>query len=273
MTRGSYEERHVAALDVFDGFLAGEIDAERAARAMHRRHGALGSFAVDVVMGDVWCRPQLSRRDRSLIVLAALATQGSTEELSLHVQIGLNHGLTRIEIDEVILHVAGYAGFPRAMQATRIVDDRYCQIDGVERLDPKPPAAGKSREQRRADANDVRRTMTAGRADPDPEVDLALLVEHLGDVGLIAYEWAFGDLWARVELSRRDRSLVVIAILTTLSKEAELAFHVPAGLHHGLTREEIEEIMVQMCIYGGLPRAVEGIRAAKAAFAKIDARS
>ncbi|MEC7917029.1 MAG: carboxymuconolactone decarboxylase family protein, partial [Actinomycetota bacterium] len=67
-------------------------------------------------------------------------------------------------------------------------------------------------------------------------------------------------------------SLVVIAILTVLSRIDELAFHVPAGLNHGLSREEIEEIMVQMTIYGGIPRAVEGIRAAKQAFAKIDSR-
>ncbi|HAQ44042.1 MAG TPA: gamma-carboxymuconolactone decarboxylase, partial [Acidimicrobiaceae bacterium] len=46
-----------------------------------------------------------------------------------------------------------------------------------------------------------------------------------------------------------------------------------AGLNHGLDREEIEEIMVQMTIYGGIPRAVEGIRAAKQAFEKIDARN
>jgi 4-carboxymuconolactone decarboxylase len=99
------------------------------------------------------------------------------------------------------------------------------------------------------------------------------MVEHLGDVGIIAYHWAFGDLWSRDELCRRDRSVVVIAILTALSRADELAFHVPAGLNHGLSRIEIEEIMVQMTIYGGIPRAVEGIQAAKRAFQKIDARS
>ena len=92
-------------------------------------------------------------------------------------------------------------------------------------------------------------------------------------MGVIAYHWAFGDLWARDELNRRDRSLVVIAILTALSRVEELAFHVPAGLNHGLTREEIEEIMVQMTIYGGIPRAVEGLQAAKKAFQKIDVRN
>ncbi|MDC1390605.1 carboxymuconolactone decarboxylase family protein, partial [Acidimicrobiales bacterium] len=92
------------------------------------------------------------------------------------------------------------------------------------------------------------------------------------EVGRVAYEWAFGDVWSRDELSRRDRSVIVIAILTALSRVEELAFHVPAGLNHGLSRTEIEEIMVQMTIYGGVPRAIEGTLAMQEAFAKIDAR-
>ena len=94
--------------------------------------------------------------------------------------------------------------------------------------------------------------------------------------GVIEGYWALVlarvDVWARDQLTRRDRSIVVIAILTVLSKVDELAFHVPAGLNHGLSRTEIEEIMVQMTIYGGIPRAIEGARAMNEAFAKIDAR-
>lgn len=268
----THAERHTAALEVFDGFMAGEVDPERAARAMRRRHGALGSFAVDVVMGDVWCRPQLSRRDRSLIVITTLATIGSTEELLLHTKVGLNHGLTRTEIEELNLHVAAYAGFPMAMQATRVIDEAFRSIDGVERLDEREASEPKDDDQRRRDGADVRRSLTGGRAAGDPAADLAAMVDALGHVGQIAYDWAFGDLWSRPQLSRRDRSLVVITILAVLSKARELAFHVPGGLEHGLTRTEIEEIMVQLTIYAGLPRAVEGVVAAREAFAKIDRR-
>ncbi|MFT4562589.1 MAG: alkylhydroperoxidase/carboxymuconolactone decarboxylase family protein YurZ, partial [Gammaproteobacteria bacterium] len=87
------------------------------------------------------------------------------------------------------------------------------------------------------------------------------------------YQWAFGEVWSRPELNRRDRSLIVISILTVLSRVDELAFHIPAGLNHGLSRIEVEEIMVQMTIYGGIPRAVEGVHAMNAAFAKLDAPS
>ena len=57
-----------------------------------------------------------------------------------------------------------------------------------------------------------------------------------------------------------------------LARAEELAIHVPGALNHGVTREEIEEVMVQLTVYGGFPRAVEGIRSARAAFERIDAR-
>ena len=114
------------------------------------------------------------------------------------------------------------------------------------------------------------RTLTAGRAASDPAAALAGIQDQLGDVGLLAFDWAFGEVWSRPQLSRRDRSLVVVAILTWLGKERELAFHIPGALNHGLSREEVAEIMVQMCVYGGFPRAVEGMRAAQEAFAKLD---
>ena len=274
MENRTYEERHNDALDIFDGFMGGTVaEPERGARSFRRQHGALGSFAFDVVMGDVWARPQLSRRDRSLIVISVLATICSTEELSLHTQVGLNNGLTRTEIEELVLHVAAYAGFPMAMQASRVVTDRFCQIDGVDRLPERTGAEDLDDAERRLRAHDVRKSLTGGRCADDVDADYAAMVEHLGDVGMIAYHWAFGDLWSRDELNRRDRSLIVIAILTVLSRVDELAFHVPAGLNHGLSREEIEEVMVQMTIYGGIPRAVEGIQATRRAFEKIDARN
>jgi 4-carboxymuconolactone decarboxylase len=270
MESRTYEQRHTLALDMLDTMMAGAVESKDMAETLRRRHGALGSFAIDVVLADVWSRPELSRRDRSLIVLAVLSSIGSTEELSIHTQIALNNGLSRSEIEEVLLHVAAYTGFPMALQASRVIDARFCLIDGVEELPDRGASAALSDQERRTRAADVRRTLTAGRANSDPDEDMAALISRLGEVGRIAYQWAFGDVWSRAELARRDRSLIVISILTVLSRVDELAFHIPAGLNHGLTRVEIEEIMVQMTIYGGIPRAVEGIHAMKVAYAKLD---
>ena len=267
---GSHAERHDRAREVFGRFVPG-VEPDRVFASMERRFGALGSFGFDAV-GDLWSRPQLSRRDRSLLVLSVLSAQARDEELELHTQVGLHHGLTRVEIEEVLLHVAAYAGFPAAMAAFRRMDAAFRKAEGVERIEGRRPAERLSDAERDTRAADVRRTLTGGRAAADPATDLANMQRALGDVGTLAFRWAFGEIWSRPELSRRDRSLVVIALLAAMGQEGELAFHVPAGLHHGLTREEIEEIMVHMCLYAGFPKGVDGMRAVRAAFAKIDAR-
>ncbi len=269
---GTQRERRAAALDVMTT-LFGTDDPARTARSMERANGSLGSFAVDHVFGDLWSRPNLSRRDRSLIVITFLSVIGSTEELRFHTRGGLNHGLERHEIREIVNQVAGYAGFPMAIQATRVVDRVLADIDGVERLPMQDPASPVDDADRWAAATDVLGTLFGGRAATDPDAARAGIVESLGGVGEMAFDWGFGELWARDELSRRDRSMVTVAILAILKCEAELAIHVPAALNHGVTRDEVEEIMVQLTVYGGFPKAVEGIRAARAAFAKIDARA
>jgi len=273
--QSSFEERHARAAEVFGRF-APDVEPERAARSMERRLGALGTFGFNNVAGDLWCRPELSRRDRSVVVISVLAATARDEELEAHVGVGLNHGLTRTEIEELNLHVAAYAGFPAAMAASRHIDAAFRRKDGLDpsaRIEGREPAAHKSDAERDRDAADVRRTLSGGRAAADPAEDLANMERILGGVGTLAFRWAFGEIWSRPELSRRDRSLCVIAILGALGQEKELAVHVPGGLNHGLTRTEIEEVMVQLTIYAGFPRAVDGMRAARAAFEKIDARA
>ncbi|WP_426592290.1 carboxymuconolactone decarboxylase family protein [Cellulomonas sp. McL0617] len=89
----------------------------------------LAELTDDVLFGDVWARPELARRDRSLVTVAALVTNGSTEQLVSHLRIGKANGLTETELVEAIVHLAFYAGWPRAMSAIAVAkkvfaDDR-----------------------------------------------------------------------------------------------------------------------------------------------------
>jgi 4-carboxymuconolactone decarboxylase len=68
----------------------------------------------------VWTRPDLARRERSMITLGMLAALGRDEELAMHVRAGLRNGLTPAEIREVLLQVAVYAGVPAANRAFAI---------------------------------------------------------------------------------------------------------------------------------------------------------
>jgi 4-carboxymuconolactone decarboxylase len=73
--------------------------------------------------GEVWSRPGLSRPERSMITLTALAALGREEELALHVRAAVRNGLTREQITEVLLQVAIYAGVPAANRAFAVAQD------------------------------------------------------------------------------------------------------------------------------------------------------
>jgi 4-carboxymuconolactone decarboxylase len=77
-------------------------------------------FITCTVWGDIWARPGLDRRARSMVTLAVLAALRAEEELALHVQAAVRNGLTRDEIAEVLLHTAAYAGVPAANRAFAI---------------------------------------------------------------------------------------------------------------------------------------------------------
>ena len=85
---------------------------------------SLGDFAPklveltdEVLFGDVWERPQLSKRDRSLITCAALVATGKTEQMDFHFPRALENGVTQEELVEAITHLAFYVGWPNAMSA------------------------------------------------------------------------------------------------------------------------------------------------------------
>jgi 4-carboxymuconolactone decarboxylase len=73
-----------------------------------------------VLYGDIWERPGLSKRDRSLITVAALIAMYRTDQLSAHMERALVNGVTQEEMGEVITHLAFYGGWPAAMSAGRI---------------------------------------------------------------------------------------------------------------------------------------------------------
>lgn len=82
-------------------------------------------YTETVLFGDVWERPQLSKRDRSLIVVATLISTYRPEQLRGHLQRALDNGLTKEELSEVITHLAFYAGWPAAMTAANVAREVF----------------------------------------------------------------------------------------------------------------------------------------------------
>jgi 4-carboxymuconolactone decarboxylase len=100
--------------------------------AMTPAQKAIGDFAPklvsltdDVLFGDVWERTELSKRDRSVITVAALITNGSTEQLRSHLVRAMDNDLSEAELKEVIIHLAFYAGWPRAMSAVTVAKEIF----------------------------------------------------------------------------------------------------------------------------------------------------
>ncbi|OBI81719.1 carboxymuconolactone decarboxylase family protein [Mycobacterium sp. 1245805.9] len=80
----------------------------------------LGDLSLDHVFGALWTRPGLDRRSRSLVTLGALIALRASDELKIHFRIALQNGLSLQEIEEVIYHMTGYAGYPAAVSARKV---------------------------------------------------------------------------------------------------------------------------------------------------------
>jgi 3-oxoadipate enol-lactonase/4-carboxymuconolactone decarboxylase len=124
-------------------------DADRTAEGMRVRREVLGDEHVDraaaaateftapfqdlitrYAWGDIWSRPGLTRAERSMITLTALAALRQEEELALHVRAAVRNGLTEVQIREVLLQVAVYAGVPAANRAFAIAQRVIAELAG-----------------------------------------------------------------------------------------------------------------------------------------------
>ena len=95
-------------------------NSSAAREALRQFAPKLVDLTDNVLFGDVWERPGLSKRDRSLITCAALVAMNRTEQLKGHVARAIDNGVTKDEIVEVITHMAFYSGWPTAMSAAGV---------------------------------------------------------------------------------------------------------------------------------------------------------
>ena len=92
---------------------------------------ALGDYTEKVLFGDLWKRPGLAPRDRSLVTVATLVALYRTNELSFHLAKALENGVTKDELIEVITHLAFYAGWPTANTAVAIARKVFAEAEGA----------------------------------------------------------------------------------------------------------------------------------------------
>jgi 4-carboxymuconolactone decarboxylase len=84
--------------------------------------------------------------------------------------------------------------------------------------------------------------------------------------------YAWGEIWARPGLTRRSRSLIVIATMVALNRPEEVRLHLRAAFNNGVTRDEIKEVLLQSAIYCGVPAANSAFYAAEEVFAELNSK-
>lgn len=197
-----------------------------------------------LVYGEIWERSQLSKRDRSLITIAVLQAL-TREELAIHIPRGLDNGLTPEEISEIILHVTFYAGWPTGVQASLTASEVFKE-----------------------------RGLSLGDLPRAPDQSTATTPSSLSDayaavprLGALRNSLLYGDIWERPLLSKRDRSLITVAVNQAMYVTNELRLHIDRALdQNGVTPQELSEVILHVTFYAGWPAAVNAGRLTTEAF-------
>tara|TARA_B100000678_G_scaffold73478_1_gene60318 strand:+ start:506 stop:877 length:372 start_codon:yes stop_codon:yes gene_type:complete len=87
----------------------------------------LARYTIEYPFGDIYARPGLGLREREMATIAALTAMGTAlPQLKVHIQAGLNVGVTKTEIEEIIIQMSVYAGFPAALNAMQVAREVFC---------------------------------------------------------------------------------------------------------------------------------------------------
>jgi 4-carboxymuconolactone decarboxylase len=215
---------------------------------------ALEAYTQNRVLGEVWKRPGLGPRDRSIVTLAALIARNQTIEMPYHFNLALDNGVKPREISEIITHLAFYAGWANALSAAAVVKDVFAARNiGAEQL----PAA----------------SVTPLPINEAAEAQRAKSVQELfgsSFPGVVQYttDVLFRDLWLRPDLAPRDRSLVTVSALIANGQTAQLTPHLNRAMDNGLTQTEASEAITQLAFYVGWPNVFSAMPVAKDVFEK-----
>ncbi|UPK05053.1 carboxymuconolactone decarboxylase family protein [Bradyrhizobium sp. 170] len=202
---------------------------------------ALEKYAQGVVLGDLWKRPGLSPRDRSIVTISALIARDQRVELPYYLDLALHHGVKPAEVSESITHLAFYTGWANAMGAVPIAREVFkARNIGPDQL---PPASGSM-----LPLDETAEAQRASRVEQQFGKVTPGLVQYTTDV-------LFRDLWLRPELAPRDRSLVTVSALVATGQVAQITYHLNRAMDNGLTQEQAGEVVGHLAFYAGWPNA------------------
>jgi 4-carboxymuconolactone decarboxylase len=214
---------------------------------------ALDKYAQGPI-AELWKRPGLTPRDRSIVTVSALIARSLTGELAHQINLALDNGVKPRELSEIITHLAFYSGWANGMAAVAVAKDVFASrkvgADQLPQATPTPLPLNKEAEEARA----VSVEQQFGNVSPE-------LVQYTTDV-------LFRDLWLRPDLAPRDRSLATVSALIAAGQAAQIPYHLNRAMDNGLTQTEAGEVITHLAFYAGWPNAFSAVAVAKDVFEK-----
>ena len=200
---------------------------------------ALANYTKTAIVDGIWNRPELSKRDRSIVTVATLIARMQTIGMEHYFTIALDSGVTPAELSEIVTHLAFYCGWSNAFQAVDVLQGIFVQrgirADQLPAISPEMLPLNEESEAKRA----ARVQANFGETSPG-------LVENTA-------KFLFHDLWLRPALAPRDRSLITVAALIAAGQVAQIPYHLNRAMDNGLTRGEASEVLTHMAFYSGWP--------------------
>ncbi|MBX7454189.1 carboxymuconolactone decarboxylase family protein [Mycolicibacterium sp. 3033] len=214
---------------------------------------ALAGYRDQIVEAELWQRPGLSARDRSVVTVASLIARNQTVDMREQFSTALDNGVTAGELSEIITHLAFYAGWPNAQAAVAAAEPVFADrgIDPADLPVAEPellPLDQQAEAARRANVE-----QNYGGVSPGVE-------QYTTEV-------LFTDLWLRPDLAPRDRSLVTVSALVANGQVEQVPFHLGRAMDNGLTREQAGETLTQLAFYAGWPNVFSALPVFREVFA------
>lgn len=222
----------------------------------------MGNFIVEFAYGDVFSRAGLDPKSRQIATISALTALGNAEpQLRWHIAAGLNVGITPEQMVDIMYISTVYQGFPAGLNGIAAVREVFRQKSIAYAPVKRSPVP--DRRKTGLESMEV-------RVRGEGERTVNNLKDIAPEMAGFVIDFSYGDVISRGNLLPKEAELVAIAGMCAAGTERpQLIVHIKYGLGVGLTKEQILEVIMQMAVFAGFPAALNGISAAREAFASV----
>ena len=223
-----------------------------------------GDLMAELVYGNIWNRPGLSRQERMAVTLAVLCSVQNQAQLRRHVAAALKLRLTPRAIVEILIQIGIYRGFAASESALEtalaVFAEQGITLEAdAPRADPLETLMERGRDLQGALHAERRHE---GHASPDNPAT--------GSIYPLVVQYCYGEIWDRPGLDRRVRAICAVASFAALDHDILLRKFILSALNIGASRSDITEALIQGGPYNGFAFMLKALNIASEAFASLD---